>query len=43
MAYGEDITYCEHCGAILENSYECQVCEELTDEGKDYYKNEEEE
>ena len=34
MAYGEDIEYCESCGSILEMKNICQVCGELTPEGK---------
>lgn len=34
MPYGEDIEYCEKCGAILELSNSCQICGELTPEGK---------
>lgn len=43
MAYGEDIEYCEKCGTILENSYECQNCGELTEEGKLFYNSKDEE
>lgn len=34
MAFGEDIEYCEGCGAILESATVCQVCGKLTPEGE---------
>ena len=34
MAYGEDIEYCESCGAILEMNNICQICGKLTPEGE---------
>jgi hypothetical protein len=42
MAYGEDIEYCEKRGSILEGTYECQICGELTDLGKYEEENSEE-
>jgi hypothetical protein len=41
MAYGEDIEYCEGCGAILEMNNSCQVCGKLTPEGEYEQENDE--
>ena len=40
MAHGEEIEFCDGCGAILESRHFCHLCGTLTEEGKSQQENE---